>query len=407
MTRSSLLLLSFLFFLNDLDAQSLSGSAYNILGIGSLEQPGLVAYQGMGRAGIGSRSQENVNLKNPAALNAIAGYTQIFDLGIYYSGLSQQLGSQSFNSNEAGINGFNYWFKANPKLGIVFGTSKFSDASYDITDTNVLSPTLGSYTARNIGEGGLNQVYFGAGYEAIKGFNVGLKLDFLFGSLNNTTYITEADISSNLTIEDKNRFIKPVLELGAQYSYNIGKAKDITFGLVYRPQASTSINSENIIYDSAEDTISSEYSGSMILPSKLGVGLGTSLGSWKFNVDFELEKWSINENPDDFSYDDRIIFSFGAEYQKDPFSDNFLDRMSYRFGTGFQTSYVMVDETAFNYNSVSFGLGLPINQKGAINISYEYLTNDANGTDLILEQSSTFSIGFSFKDLWFRKGVYR
>ncbi|MEQ6166132.1 hypothetical protein AAOE16_02965 [Ekhidna sp. MALMAid0563] len=385
--------------------QSISGSAYNVFGIGSLEHTGLVSFEGMGNIGIANRSTENVNLKNPAALNAIHGYNQIFDVGFTYSLLNQSSEGQSFNTSSGGINGLNYWFRNSSKMAMTFGFSKISDASYDVTDQNAENNVLGNYDARHLGEGGTTSFYFGTGYELTERLNVGARFNFLFGSMNHTESFYSPELSTYLEVEEDKWFTSALFDFGAQYIIPFGK-KTIILGATLSNGTSAGVAYETII-ESSTDTLNYTGASSAIkIPPKYGLGVGVNNGSWSINLDYEYQPWGMNTNGNDYSYRDRTILSAGIEFQKDRTSQEYLDRMSYRIGTSTFNNYISIEGINYWNSSFSAGLGLPIGMRGLINLSYQYVNNGTLSNGLIYEQQHSFSIGLSFKDIWFRKSVY-
>lgn len=385
-------------------AQSISGSAYNIFGIGTLNQTGLLQFQSLGGSGIGARSDENVNLKNPASLNAIVGHNQIFDIGVSFSSLSQKSLERSFSTTYGGLNGLNYWVRAGDNLAFAFGASKFSDASFDIIDSK-LNSSLGSFDARYIGTGGISQLYFAAGFKISKSLSLGARFNLLSGSQSLTEITHLSQLNFDVTVNEEQNFVKAILDLGVQYDLPIGQNKKLVLGAIYRPKSPINYLHEKTLTNYS-DSLIAESSSSSYVPEKLGVGIGFSLPKWQFNIDYEFENWGINQAEQTYSYTDRSLFSVGIEYQKERFSSSYLDRVAFRFGAGIQSNYTVVDQTNYWNQTWSAGLGLPFNRGSLINIGYQYQKMGTQTNNLVLENSHTFSLSFSIKDIWFRKGAY-
>ncbi len=387
-------------------SQSISGSAYNIFGVGSLDQFGLLPFQSMGNAGIGSISEESVNLKNPASLSAVKGPNQIFDIGVSYTSLNQQSLSETFSTTHGGLNGLNYWFRASDKLSLSFGISKFSDATFDILDFNVGSSDLDTYSARFIGEGGLSNLYVAAGYQVTKNLSLGIRNSVLSGSQSLSEYLVLDLIGSQITIVQDRRFVKAVPDVGLQYKTMIAPDKFAILGVVYRPNSLVSYKDETIMINSSQDSLEKIGERDYHIPEKIGVGIGFKFPRWELNADFESERWSTNEREESYLYKDRTLISVGATYQKNRFSNNYFDRMAFRAGVSFQSNYVIVNQINYWNQLYTFGFGLPFS-RGMINLGYQYATVGTNLNNLVKEKSHTFSLSFTFKDIWFRRGVYR
>lgn len=407
MNLTKLVLSTLLSFLISVSfCQSMPGSAYNIFGIGSLEKTGLVSFKGMGNVGIAVRSPEDVNLKNPAALNAITGYNQIFDGGFTYSRLSQQSDNKSFSTSNGGVNSLNYWFRNSSKMAMSFGFEKVSDASYDITDSNSGVNTFGIDETRHLGGGGASSFYVGAGYELIANLNVGLKFNLLFGSIEQSEIFYSQDLISEFLVEENQRFTASGIELGFQYGIPIGENKKITLGSIFKSGSKVRLSHEGSIM-SASDTItsSSEYS-SLIIPPKFGLGLGMQIKSWNFNLDYEVENWQRNEEESNYAFNKRTELAGGISFQKDRSSTTYFNRAIFRVGGSLSTNYIKIGGTDHLQASFSAGLGLPIGRRGTINLAYQYVNNGLYASDLIYEQYHAFSLGFSFKNVWFLDGKY-
>ncbi len=387
-------------------SQSISGSAYNIFGVGSLDQFGLLPYQSMGNAGIGSIPEEIVNLKNPASLNSIKGPNQLFDIGISYSSLDQKSLNETFNTTHGGINGINYWFKANDKLALTFGISRFSDATYDIIDSQFGSTELEIYNARFIGEGGLSNLYIAAGYQLTENLGLGLRTSVLSGSQSVSEYLTLDQVGAAITILEDQNFVKAIPDFGVQYQLNVGSNKSIVLGGTYRPRSLVNYKDETIIINANRDSLFTESDRPYHIPERIGVGIGFKLPNWEFNVDLESEYWSVNSREDNYQYKDRTLVSFGTSYQKNRLSREYLDRIAIRAGVSFQSNYIIVNETNYWNQAYSFGIGLPFNRRGMIHLGYQHEIIGTDLNKLVKETSHTFSLSFTLMDVWFRHGAY-
>lgn len=389
-------------------AQSIPGSAYNVFGFGTLDRQGLVPTQNMGGVGIGLRSPLDVNLANPASLNAIVGHNQIFDIGFSYSSISQSSSSESFRRASTDLKGLNYWFRPNKKMAFSFGSSRFSDASYDITEGSRTSEAFNSaFNTRYLGEGGLSQLYFATGIQVLPNLNVGARVNFLFGSISRIENIALLDVDTEFSIEQKDRLLKPYLDFGAQYDFKISDNAKLTFGSIYRPSAKFRINEETTLIGSNADTLQVEQYSFSSLPQLVGFGVGFQNKNWLIGLDYQFETWSSLKSEDGFDYQDRHLFSFGAAYVKDRASTNYLDRIIFKGGVSISNPYVLTQNNSYWNTTVDLGVGLPLRNGSMINLGYSYQTNGNEGRGMIHESLHRVSIGFSLKDIWFVKRAYR
>lgn len=391
-------------------AQSVTNSAYNVFGLGSLDQQGLVPYESLGYAAIGSRSDDMVNIENPAALTSIKGFTQIFDVGITFSQLRQVTDEESFGSSFGGIHDLNYWFRSGSKTAFSLGISKFSDANYDILDSSSGNTQNTRSDSRHLGEGGSSFVFIGAGHSLTSNFHVGMKANFLFGNMNSNEVVALSDPDANLDIEKTSGFVKAIMEFGLQYEVKLNQTSDVTLGSTFRSGSTIDLDQETTIISNTGNSLDSlflEENSAIKIPRKLGFGASFKSKSWLFNVDYEFENWSANDNEENFTYQDRFITSFGVQFTKDPYSEKFLNRLSIRAGGGVHTNYIKVENQNYLSQYYTLGVGIPISRgAAALNFNYQFYATGTTDANLIHEYTNTFSFNVSIKDLWFRKRAF-
>lgn len=393
------------------NAQSVSNSAYNVFGLGSLEQTGLISYEGMGYAAIGARPRDLVNIKNPAALNSISepGFTQIFDVGITFAHLYQQSGDATASGTFGGLHDLNYWFRTHRKWAWTVGLSRFSDASYDILDSPSGIADRESEVSHK-GNGGSTQVYFAGAYQLLPRLSLGVKTGFLFGGLQSEESLFISQPGTSLIIENDRSFLTSFVETGLQYEHSLGESSKLVFGGTFRPGNSVRLKQEEVIIGDTgltNDSLFAEGGSSLFIPQKFGVGLGLQLKSWDFNLDYEYENWGKNLEQDRFKYRDRFITSFGAQFVKDRRSEKLIERTAFRIGGGLHSNYVSVDGEDYLSQYYTVGLGIPARRgSAAVNVSYQYYRSGTSDFGLIRESTNTISVNITFKDIWFRKKVF-
>lgn len=393
-------------------AQSVANSAYNVFGLGTLEQTGLVAFEGMGYASIGARPSDMVNLKNPAALNSIRGrgFTQIFDVGITYSHLFQKSIKETASGSFGRLHDLNYWFRNSPKSAWSVGLSKFSDATYNIIDTQSNDNANSTSDVQHTGNGGSSQVYLAGAFSMLPNTSLGVKTGFLFGSFQSEELLSLTLPGSSLIIENDRSFLEPFIEGGLQYGLTIKENFHVVLGGVFRPGATANMNEGRLIIGNtgtATDSLNSEGSSTFYIPRKVGAGIGVQLKSWDLNFDYEFENWGRNDEQERFAYRDRFVTSFGAQYIKDRTSDKLIGRTAFRVGAGVHSNYISVDDENYMSQYYSVGLGIPARRgTAAVNVSYQYYRSGTDQPGLIRESTNTISLSVTFKDIWFRKRAF-
>ncbi|MEM9328116.1 MAG: hypothetical protein AAGA85_20785 [Bacteroidota bacterium] len=397
--------LGLLGFAHELRAQSIGHSAYNAFGLGTLEQVGLVPYEHMGYAAIGSRIDDVVNLENPAGLTSIRGFTHSFDFGLSFSQLTQESPSDISTGTFGGLHDLNVWFRLNQKTAISVGLSKYSDATFDILDRS----TDGS-ESRLVGDGGSSQAFLAAGYSLLPNLHLGVQGSLLFGSLQREEFLTISDPSAALQVTTTESFVKPLLKLGLQNEYKLGSKARVVLGATYEAGGSTQVSIDEVITSSVSlgrDSLFSEDFSTLQLPQKIGFGIGIAMKSWNINLDYELEDWATNEDRSRFSFQDRWLASGGIQYRKDRFSSRMIERVAFRMGGGVHSNYVAADNESYLNPYFSLGMGIPL-LKGAasINVGYQYHTSGTTADNLIMENAHTFSFSLTIRDIWFGKRIY-
>ena len=386
--------------------QSTPNSVYNAYGVGRLNDFGLESFKSMGNAAIGMRSDNMVNLKNPAALNSISYPNQIFDVGMSMSSFSQRTVDKSNSTMIGGVQNVNLWFRPSGRFAFTIGANQFSNTNYNVTDLYHHSDVVQNYDVIVEGTGGLSRIYFGLATEPVKNLNIGGRVSLLLGQIGSTQSITNNSLIDNIQLVQNSSLSQAVFDFGAQYVFE-RSAHDWVIGATYRPSFLLSQNVESMISESGYDTLVTKSKSNLYLPEMYGVGVSGRFGTWRVSLDGELEKWSKNEGTESNRYRDKYSLSLGAEYIRGKRSESYFDRMAFRFGGSFNNYYVAVNNTKFNQIKLTTGVGLPTQrQSGYINVGYEYQGLGTTEANLVLETLHTFTLNFSIRSMWFLKTVY-
>ena len=94
-----------------------------------------------------------------------------------------------------------------------------------------------SYINTYSGEGGLHQLYLGAGFKILKNLSVGANISYLWGDISHSRYQT---FPSNATVMPLTtvtgiEITSYKLDFGAQYTHQFGKKHAATLGVVFSP----------------------------------------------------------------------------------------------------------------------------------------------------------------------------
>ena len=146
---------------------------------------------------------------------------------------------------------------------------------------------------------------------------------------------------------------------------------------------------------------------------KYGIAFTNNL-NWTIAADFGTTAWSnYSEFGTKKGLQDAWHFNVGASWLPDAkdVMRNYFKRLEYRIGFRTEQTNVIIENQSINLNAYSFGIGIPIAERGfkrfsKINLGFEYLTRGENVNSLIKEEYFNFKIGIVFTDKWFIKYKY-
>ncbi len=413
-------------------AQQGSSSPYSFYGIGSLKFKGTVENQSMGGLSVYSDSI-HINLRNPASyagknlksFNNEAKPVK-YTIGGSHSDIKLSSNSQTAASSTTSVD---YLALAIPlgKFGAGFGLLPYSSVGYKLQSTDAEGAVQYKYR----GEGGLNRVFLGVGYQLTNDFRLGIDASYNFGNIKNTNIAFGYNSEGNLLqyhSRESNRS-----DLGG-FTYNFGvifskliKSNfEVTASATYTP--SSKITSENrriystIVIDpftQQEFTInSSEINLSTLnlenttlnLPSKTSFGFGVGAPrKWFAGVEYTYLKASQFSNRlltiDNATYEDASTLSLGGFYipKYDSFN-RYWKRIVYRTGIRFEDTGLRINNEDIKEFGISFGVGLPVGRIFSnANVGFEIGTRGVDTANLVKENFIKFQVSLSLNDRWFEK----
>ena len=408
-------------------AQSGTNSPYSQYGLGLLNEQSSGFNRGMNGLGLAFREHNQVNYINPASYSALDSLTFIFD-----AGLSGQI--TNFNENGHKINAnnadFEYAvaaFRAFKHVGVSFGIVPFTNVGYNYAITDYLNDDRDvAYTNTYSGSGGIHQVYFGAGWEFLKGLSVGANISYLWGDIDRFVINSYSDGSINTLSKYYTASVKSYkLDVGLQYQLALDKKNALAIGLTYGlghklgTDPKCNIISTNTM-TAVADTASFTVNNGLEIPTSFGAGvMWNHANKLKLGADFSYQQWGslqypvyrvVNDEPryeltDDY-YKDRYKVTVGGEFCNDEMSRRFFDRIRFRAGVSYATSYYKINGLdGPDEISASIGFGIPIvnayNNRSVLNISGQWVHSAANG--LLTENTFRINIGITFNERWFMK----
>lgn len=399
-------------------AQNIETSPLSRYAFGTLQNPASVSSKGMGGVGIALRDNSAINLSNPASLAALDSLHFVLDVGLTGQYSMLRSGDLSKNTLEGNLDYMAFKMPLFKVIGFSAGLKPFSRSGYGMTiKSEVEGLNSVELTQTYRGKGSMQELFFSLGTDIYKGLSIGAEAHYLFGS---TSQIILANFNSSvINSEYFNNELKLstwYASLGMQYQIK-QKSNSYTIGATFTPSFNNDIkrtftNDRNFGDPRKPDLVVQRD----VIHSKIpmSVGLGFAYGrSNKLLAAFDIKytNWKGIEN--DFSYQnvqlkDAIKFALGASYLKDPYSSSLSDRLIYRCGVNYASSY-------FSHNlygeekraGLALGLGVPIyvnNERTSyLNLSLEYEKSFSANQLMIKEDLLKLSLSVNFNETWFRK----
>ena len=413
-------------------AQNGINSPYSRYGFGIMADRSMGFNKGMGGVAMGFRDGQSINVANPASYSAVDSLTALFDLGLSLYNANFKMGDLQSNAKNSSFDYFAFHFRATKGLGIAIGILPFSNINYNFSSTPQKTEGSDRFTSAEsfTGEGGLHQVFLGAGIQVFEPLSIGFNLSYLYGSykhsinqpfneayIYSTQRIYSADISSYM------------LDLGLQYSFKLNQKDKITFGAAYslghdiNDTATRTTGTKN---GEESDSITNAFQFPHIISAGLTYSHGTK---WNVGTDFEIQKWNNVKFPtqtNDDNYisrknilNDRIKIALGASYTPSEISSNYFNRITYKFGGYYSKSYANADLTnTISDKPYEFGLSagvtLPITSRHLwhntpkLNISIQWVHANipylnGNTQNKLKENYLKLCLGLTFSERWFYK----
>jgi hypothetical protein len=414
---SALILFVTLFGTINAVAQNNTSSPYSYYGLGELSQPVNGISSAMGGTGMAFRNSNSIDIYNPAALANLDSLKFIFNVGLVSKTTNLNQKGKSDLVHDNNFSQLSFGFRVSPRVATAVSLTPYTNVGYDISTREKVTGSDYDYIQRTLtGSGGLNKLTLANGVSILENLSLGVNTNFLFG--NNTTDEIVVLQGSSYVYSSQQQLISQGIyfDFGLQYTGELNREWDVTVGAKFQPELG--VRSKRKLYvtnyqSSVGDTIYKNTldRGSFDVPMSYGFGLGFTKNKqlW-IGADYLHERWSETEIfKESNQLKDRNRFSVGMNYNaNDGYATKFLKKLSYRFGTFYDTGYIKVESERINTKGVSFGLGLPMAKgKGMLNISFEFGQMGTTDNDNIREDFGRVTIEMSLFERWFIKRKYQ
>ncbi len=404
-----------------------ASSPINTFGIGEHYGNALIHNQGMAGVGIAAPQYWYSNNLNPALL--VYNSTTIFSTGILYE--SRFIKGDTVNEKSTGGN-LNYLtmvFPIRPKdvtkplrWTTSIGIQPFTKVKYKlIYNEPVVGATVGTAEVSQKGSGGLTQFFWSNGYRIKKGFSVGLRASYIFGSFTNqysntllgvpqpayyTVSVSEKNSVSDFNFEAGFAYVKDSV-LNGKYRFTVGGTYGFNSNLNTRRKIIFSrLDATNP--DKVLDSVTlRQNKGEISIPQDIGIGVSLAKGQyWLIGMDFKHQDWTTFRSVDAEDAEGLTKSwkaSIGGEFTPDPYSvDNFVKRMTYRAGASFEKTPYLINNNPVNDFGINFGLSVPTG-RSSLDLAFRVGKRGNKSENVLEENYFKVYFGLTLNDQWFVK----
>jgi hypothetical protein len=401
-------------------AQQSTASPYSYYGIGDVRFKGSIENRSMGGMAVVADST-HINVMNPASFSSLKLTT--FSVGGTFAASKLRTNTQNEKAQRTTLD---YLAIGIPikKLGIGFGLIPYSAVGYSIRNTTYPSgiKSINYYS----GDGGMNKVFIGFGYQLTKQLSFGTDLQYNFGKIDTKNVAVMYDAFDTQiqygTREANSSNISGVnFNTGLTFNSKISKKVSIFSSATYSPQSTLNLQNsrriaavqsvsganEVVVGDDLEINVANTK---LKLPSKFTFGLGIGdAKKWIIGSEVVFQGTSNFGNRfndiNNVAYENAARYTFGGYYTPNYKSfSNYFERVTYRSGFRYENTGLVIDNQSIKDNAFTLGLGLPLRGTFSnINIGFELGSRGTKNSGLVKENYMNFSVGLSFNDRWFQK----
>ena len=400
-------------------AQNNTNSPYTRYGYGDLSDQSFGNSKAMGGIAFGLRDGAQINPLNPASYTAIDSLTFIFEGGVSLQNMNISGGGVKLNAKNSSFDYLAMQFRLHPRVAMSIGLLPFSNVGYSVSESNEATETSPYSTKSLTGEGGLHQLYVGAGVKVLKNLSVGVNASYFWGDITRTrTIIYPATSESYSYIQQMGVSISDYkLDFGTQYTLDFNKKHSMTIGAVFSPKHK--LNNDYTVTTQVSTTNSNNLDATLELPNTFGVGFTYNYDKrLTVGADYSLQQWSktkfgVNTSDDavredfneTYTYCNRHKVSVGAEYIPNLMGRSYLSHIKYRLGAYYTTPYYKIGgKDAAREYGVTAGFGLPVpRSRSILSISGQFVRVSGQESTFVNENIFRVSIGLTFNERWFFK----
>lgn len=396
---------------------------YSKFGYGMLRDNATSAQRQMGGVGYAMSSGRQINVMNPASYAARDSLTFLFDMGLDFTNIwsSEKLHNSDVTNKQhnygGGLDYVTMAFPVSKRLGMSIGLLPYSSVGYSF------GSKIDNGSASRQGSGGLNLLYLGAGFNIVKGLNVGMNFAYFFGTTYNDVYAIPASTGTMSLFEQIIQVRDFHMDFGIQYGAEVAPRQRLTAGLTFSPGKALLGKSMVLQFDEVTSAGSSGHVGDTIaseslrhhfaIPATWGVGLNYERNrNFMAEVDFTYQGWKNakfepNDNFIGTKFQNRYRIGAGLQWVPDP-RGSYFRRVAYRLGGYYNRDYITVNTNSVKDFGLSCGFGFPaVAGKTVVNLGFEYKHRSTSPVKLLTENYFNITLGVNFNERWFMQSKIR
>ena len=384
-------------------AQNATSSPSSRFGYGELNDNLPTAYRAMGGVGLGMRSNKAINPAQPASYTACDSMTFMFDIAgsFLYTNYGDSYGERNrLNGNlEYVTMQFPLWRQ---HIAFSAGVTPYSAVGYNFSLMDSINSDY-HFTHTYSGEGGFTQVYGGLSFNICDWVALGVNAYYMFGDMTKMRTQTFAETSAKGASQKDYLSISSLrLRYGMQFFHTFGKHTVVLGGVFENKQRFSNSHHEQI-ETTTNDTVST-MDNAFELPMMYGAGVSYNYADrLTVALDYQCQDWTKTAY---FDKQDvlraRQRWALGMEYRHDPLGRGYIDRVCWRLGANYSTSYAMTSDIP--EFGLYMGFGLPLRTVATmINLTVEYAHRGALKQEALSENSLRLVISAAISENWFFK----
>ncbi len=393
-------------------------SIYSFLAAGMPLSNGSSQALGMGLTGVSIRSQIHGNVSNPA-LWATTRLTKMNGgFSSEYVQATEQNSSAEYSNFK--MNTFQVQLPIiRERLGVSLSLTPVTEGKYSVSSTStyirpgnaIAQPDTINYSVFTRGEGGLNRLELGFGYQLHERISVGYAASIVFGNRSDYRENSFDDLGYAFTAEREsvssygmgNRF-----GLYADTPRPFTNKDYLSFGAsVSLPVTLDETRKLTGEFGNTDVKLQDDQKGERLLPIEYTLGLSYYPNQLSMiTTEAQYQQWSKYENFAGFNEDflkDRFKLGLGFEYAAIRRQENnAFTRFIYRAGVSYDSGHLELNDKSIETILFTAGLGIPSPVVGSsVDINFDVGIRGTTSHELVRERIFAVRVTFNMSELMF------